>query len=130
MIDQKAQDDFYRNVWQSNIHLFKHSGKNLVDEINDLGPELVIDAGCGINFLKGKIKNLIGYDPVFKEADIVCGHWDAPFKTEVLVEARWQTLHERRTGWLQERPRTEMVPMGDKRDRPVCKTDGLHCRTC
>ena len=47
MIDQKAQDDFYRNVWQSNIHLFKHSGKNLVDEINDLGPELVIDAGCG-----------------------------------------------------------------------------------
>ena len=60
MIDQKAQDDFYRNVWQSNIHLFKHSGKNLVDEINDLKPELVIDAGCGINFLKGKIKNLIG----------------------------------------------------------------------
>jgi len=82
MIDQKAQDDFYRNVWQSNIHLFKHSGKNLVDEINDLGPELVIDAGCGINFLKGKIKNLIGYDPVFKEADIKCGHFDAPFKTE------------------------------------------------
>ena len=83
MIDQKAQDDFYRNVWQSNIHLFKYSGKNLVDEINDLNPSLVIDAGCGINFLKGKVKNLIGYDPVFeKEADIVCGHWDAPFKPE------------------------------------------------
>ena len=62
MIDQKAQDDFYRNVCQSNIHLFKHSGDNLVDEINKLNPKLVIDAGCGINFLKGKIKNLIGYE--------------------------------------------------------------------
>ena len=34
MIDQKAQDYFYRNVWQSNIHLFKYSGENLVKEIN------------------------------------------------------------------------------------------------
>ena len=58
MIDQKAQDYFYRNVWQSNIHLFKHSGENLVDEINNLKPKLVIDAGCALNFFKGKIKNL------------------------------------------------------------------------
>ena len=56
MIDQQAQDDFYRNVWQSNIHLFKHSGDNLVEEINSLNPSLVIDAGCGINFFKGKIR--------------------------------------------------------------------------
>ena len=83
MIDQEAQDYFYKHIWQSNIHLFKHSGDNLVDEINALKPKLVIDAGCGINYLKNKIHNLIGYDPVFeKEADIVCGHWDAPFKTE------------------------------------------------
>ena len=68
MIDQKAQDYFYKNVWQSNIHLFKHSGDNLVNEINKLKPTLVIDAGCGLNFFKGKIKNLVGYDPVFKEA--------------------------------------------------------------
>ncbi|HAI37401.1 MAG TPA: hypothetical protein DCM40_04300, partial [Maribacter sp.] len=61
MIDQKAQDEFYRNFWQSNIHLFKHSGQNLVEEINKLNPGLVIDAGCGINFFKGKIKNLVGY---------------------------------------------------------------------
>ena len=68
MIDQEAQDYFYKHVWQSNIHLFKHSGENLVEEINKLDPNLVIDAGCGINFLKGKIKNLIGYDPVNKAA--------------------------------------------------------------
>ena len=72
MIDQKAQDYFYRNVWQSNIHLFKHSGENLVKEINKTKPKFVIDAGCGLNFFKGKIPNLVGYDPVFDEADIVC----------------------------------------------------------
>ena len=82
MIDQKAQDYFYRNIWQSNIHLFKHSGENLVDEINKLKPKLVIDAGCALNFFKGKIKNLVGYDPVFEEADFICGHFDAPFKPE------------------------------------------------
>ena len=82
MIDQEAQNNFYRTEWQSNIHLFKHSGDNLVDEVNKLDPDLVIDAGCGINFYKGKIKNVVGYDPVFKEADIICTHWTAPFKPE------------------------------------------------
>ena len=50
MIDQKAQDYFYKNIWQSNIHLFKHSGDNLINEINKLKPKLVIDAGCALNF--------------------------------------------------------------------------------
>ena len=82
MIDQKAQDNFFKNHWRSNIHLFKHSGANLVKVINNLKPKFVIDAGCAINFFKGKIPNLVGYDPVFKEADIMCGHFDAPFKPE------------------------------------------------
>ena len=82
MIDQEAQDYFYKHVWQSNIHLFKHSGENLVKEINKHKPKFVIDAGCALNFFKGKIPNLVGYDPVFKEADIICGHFDAPFKPE------------------------------------------------
>ena len=77
MIDQKAQDDFFRNHWRSNIHLFKHSGENLVKIINKLKPKFVIDAGCAINFFKGPIPNLVGSDPVFNEADIVCGHFDA-----------------------------------------------------
>ena len=75
MIDQKAQDNFFKKNWQSNIHLFKYSGANLVKEINDLKPKLVIDAGCAINYFKGKIPNLVGYDPAFKEADIMCGHF-------------------------------------------------------
>lgn len=79
MINQSAQNNFYKKGWKSNIHLFKHSGENLIKEINDLSPLLVIDAGCGINFFKGKIKNLVGYDPVFEEADIKCDHYTAPF---------------------------------------------------
>lgn len=41
---------------------FEYSGSNLIDEVNALSPSLVIDVGCGSNFFKGKIKNLIGFD--------------------------------------------------------------------
>jgi hypothetical protein len=34
----------------------------LVDPVNSLEPSLVIDAGCGTNKWKNKIKNLIGFD--------------------------------------------------------------------
>jgi hypothetical protein len=34
----------------------------LVDSVNRLNPSLVIDAGCGTNKWKDKIKNLVGFD--------------------------------------------------------------------
>ena len=40
----------------------EYSGANLIDEVNLLCPSSVIDVGCGSNFFKGKIKNLIGFD--------------------------------------------------------------------
>ena len=43
---------------------YDHSGVNLIEEINSLNPELVIDVGCGTNFFKNKIKNLIGFDMI------------------------------------------------------------------
>lgn len=46
---------------------FQYSGPNLIDEVNALSPSLVIDVGCGSNFFKGKIKNLIGFDKVYNE---------------------------------------------------------------
>lgn len=46
---------------------FQYSGTNLIDEVNALSPSLVIDVGCGSNFFKGKIKNLIGFDRVYHE---------------------------------------------------------------
>ena len=36
--------------------------KSLVDFINEMNPELVVDAGCDKNHFKGHIKNLIGFD--------------------------------------------------------------------
>ena len=57
MLDQTKLNNFYGNNWKANIHLFKHSGKNWINQINKLNPSLVIDAGCGENFFKGKIKN-------------------------------------------------------------------------
>lgn len=41
---------------------YKHSGVNLIEEVNYLDPDLVIDVGCGHNRFKGHIKNLIGFD--------------------------------------------------------------------
>ncbi len=80
MIEQKKVDEFYSKKWKSNIHLFRYSGTNLIKEVSDLNPALVIDAGCGLNFFKGKIPNVVGFDPVFNEADIKCTIMTAPFK--------------------------------------------------
>jgi SAM-dependent methyltransferase len=50
---------------------YKYTGVNLINEINELDPDLVIDAGCGHNRFKGHIKNLIGFDSEpFPFADI------------------------------------------------------------
>lgn len=59
------------------------AGENLIDEINDLNPKLVIDAGCGHNQFKGKVKNLVGFDILnFPNADFISSIQDADFKTQ------------------------------------------------
>jgi len=47
---------------KSRLDGFSFSGFNLVDEVNALNPEKVIDVGCGANFFKGLIHNLVGFD--------------------------------------------------------------------
>ena len=44
----------------------------MIDDINAMNPTLVLDLGCGSNFYKNKIKNLIGVDILSKDEDIVC----------------------------------------------------------
>ena len=52
---------------------FAHAGQNLVEEINLLNPTLVVDVGCGRNYFKNKIKNLIGFDICdYPEVDFNC----------------------------------------------------------
>jgi hypothetical protein len=62
---------------------YKYSGKNLVNEINQLDPDLVIDVGCGHNRFKGHIKNLIGFDrEPFPFADLHLGIDEINFRAE------------------------------------------------
>ena len=48
---------------------WKHSGLQLIDQVNDLKPRAVLDVGCGENEFKNKIHNLIGLDPYNHNAD-------------------------------------------------------------
>ena len=53
----------------------------MYERINALNPQLVIDVGCGRNYNKNSIKNLIGFDAVpYPEVDIHCTILEAPFK--------------------------------------------------
>ena len=62
---------------------YKVAGLNLIEEINQLDPDLVIDAGCAHNRFKGHIQNLIGFDRNhFPFADLYTDIEDAPFRSE------------------------------------------------
>lgn len=60
-------NNYFSNYWSPNIDQYRYSGWALIDQIADY--ETVLDVGCGTNPFKGKIKNLIGIDPAFDQAD-------------------------------------------------------------
>ena len=60
-------NDYFANIWKSNINQYEYSGWALVDKIQP--GETVIDVGCGYNEFRGRIPNLIGIDPANALAD-------------------------------------------------------------
>lgn len=69
-MDQEQLNYYFGNVWRLNhysIEEFKYTGLGLTNQI--LETDRVIDIGCGPNPFKGLIKNLVGIDPAFPEAD-------------------------------------------------------------
>ena len=70
-IDDAVLHRYFSKVWQSGMKKWKHSGLQLIDEVNKLRPRAVLDVGCGYNEFKGKIKYLIGIDPYNDKADVV-----------------------------------------------------------
>jgi len=66
-MNQQQLDEYFATKWSSNLDQYQHSGWSLIDKIKD--DEFVLDVGCGHNPFKGKIKNLVGIDPAFTEAD-------------------------------------------------------------
>ena len=70
-IDDAVLHRYFSKVWQSDMKKWKHSGLQLIDEVNKLRPRAVLDVGCGYNEFKGKINYLIGIDPYNDRADVV-----------------------------------------------------------
>lgn len=66
-MNQEQLNEYFATKWTSNLDQYLYSGWNLVNNVAD--DEWVLDVGCGPNPFKGKIKNLIGIDPAFDEAD-------------------------------------------------------------
>lgn len=68
MKNQHRLNQYFRTEWSGNTPYQKYAGPALIGKINP--GERVIDVGCGDNFFKGKIPNLIGIDPANDLADI------------------------------------------------------------
>tara|TARA_E500000331_G_scaffold13438_1_gene11970 strand:+ start:7326 stop:7988 length:663 start_codon:yes stop_codon:yes gene_type:complete len=68
-IDEKCLHKYFQYHWEADMKKWKHSGLQLIDQVNDLKPRAVLDVGCGENEFKNKIHNLIGLDPYNHNAD-------------------------------------------------------------
>jgi hypothetical protein len=71
MLNQEKRNAYFQKFWIGNTYSFDHwdvTGYCLADNIG--ANEWVLDVGCGHNPFKGHIKNLVGVDPSFKEADV------------------------------------------------------------
>jgi hypothetical protein len=68
-MDKTTLIDYFSSSWQSDIKKYKYSGDALLDKVTD--NDTILDVGCGFNYFKGKIKNLVGIDIANKNADIV-----------------------------------------------------------
>jgi hypothetical protein len=66
-MNQIQLNEYFATKWKGNLDQYIYSGWNLANKVSD--NEWVLDVGCGTNPFKGKIKNLIGIDPAFNEAD-------------------------------------------------------------
>ena len=67
----EVKDDATKKIYLSRIvEKYPINGKTMVEEINNLDPELVVDLGCGMNQYKGVINNLVGVDVLGCREDI------------------------------------------------------------
>ena len=68
-MDQEYLNNYFANHWgHKGVSVGTITGIDLAKKIAD--NEWVLDVGCGRNLFKGTIKNLVGIDPAFDEADI------------------------------------------------------------
>ena len=68
-MNQTALNNYFSTHWRGQFNQYLFSGASLTKKIKP--DEWVLDVGCGVNFFKPLIKNLVGIDPAFLQADIV-----------------------------------------------------------
>ena len=68
MKNQTQLNQYFSTDWRARIENRSMSGPSLIHKVSD--EEWVLDVGCGFNYFKGKIKNLIGIDPANDAADV------------------------------------------------------------
>lgn len=56
-----------------------YTGLSLIDSVNALDPNLVLDVGCGQNFYKDKIKNLVGVDIFGNDCDLCFDYFNSDY---------------------------------------------------
>lgn len=66
-MNQQQLNNYFSQHWRGHLNLYQYSGLGLAKKIKS--EEWVLDVGCGINPFKQIIKNLIGIDPAFDQAD-------------------------------------------------------------
>jgi hypothetical protein len=68
MTDQVYLNNYFASHWgHKGVPVYSLTGIELAKRIKE--DEWVLDVGCGRNLFKGVIKNLVGIDPAFEEAD-------------------------------------------------------------
>ena len=67
MTTQNYLNNYFQNEWKSSIPGYKYSGDALIRKVKP--NESVVDVGCGDNYFKRKISNLVGIDPANDRAD-------------------------------------------------------------
>lgn len=71
-MNQQELNEYFNGIWRNTPFSdlkAELSGYSLVNKVNP--DERVIDVGCGKNLFKPHIKNLVGIDPAFPEADLM-----------------------------------------------------------
>ena len=59
VVEHFNQKPYRHQEWETH----ELTSDNLIAELNALNPNLIIDAGCGTNPYKGKVPNVVGFDP-------------------------------------------------------------------
>lgn len=89
-VESAAHQLYWDQLWPAKLRITGDNGKkllenttytglSLVDSVNALNPSLVLDVGCGQNFYKNKIKNLVGLDIFGSDCDIRVDYFNSDY---------------------------------------------------